>query len=583
MTTLADFSTIRLGQRVPDYGPDVEEAISHLAQMAQQYPAVADRYPTRWLAIKLLEQDDVLQTELLTLADGPALLTHAQLSYAQLNDLLEDGVELLIADRRYSWVHDVMTTAVGEQSDQRTLSDRIDRVVTHRVWGVPIFLVVMWAVFKITADVSAPLLDWVDGVISGPITHWAGMLLAALGLGETWVASLVLDGMIAGVGGVLVFVPVLMFLYVTLSILEETGYMARAAFVMDNLMNKIGLQGKSFLPMMVGFGCTVPAIYATRTLENEKDRLLTALLVPFMSCGARLPVYVLFAAVFFPRRAGMVVFGLYLLGIATAVVVGLILNRTMFKGAEQSAMIMELPPYQCPNWRTVASYTGSRVADFVHNAWTIILATSIVLWFLMAVPLNANAGTFGDTDVDQSLFGQLAGVASPAFAPLGFGSWEATGALATGFVAKEVVVSTIAQTYGLTEDEAGDGPEPTVLEDVQFIGTSFVTAVVDTLKSIPLVVGIDLFVGEEEAVPSDLQQAVADSFNASSGGYGALAGLAFMVFVLIYTPCMVAVAAEKHELGTTWMWRSVIGQFVLAWVMAFIVFQGGKLLLTLFS
>lgn len=577
---LAELRQAIPGQHRPHYGAELETEIEHLVNLIAQYSAVAEAYPVRWLAIKLLEQDRPLQEALLTVAGGPAVLTQAQLSYARLNEQLGDDVALTIADQRYNWVHEVISTAVVETSDGLTASDKLDRLVTHRLWGVPIFMAVMWVVFKITADVSAPLLDWVDGVIGGPITHWAAWLLQAAGLAETWVASLVLDGAIAGVGGVLVFVPVLIFLYVTLAVLEETGYMARAAFVMDNLMGKIGLQGKSFLPMMVGFGCTVPAIYATRTLENEKDRLLTGLLVPFMSCGARLPVYILFAAVFFPGYAGGVVFGLYLLGILTAVVVGLVLSRTLFRGGENTAMIMELPPYQWPNWRTVVGYSWERVTDFVRNAWTLILGTSIVLWFLMAIPLGPTAGTFGQTELEQSLFGQLAGQTSRLFEPLGFGSWEATGALVTGFVAKEVVVSTIAQTYGVAEaDEAAMEPAPTLAEDVWFIGTSLVTAVGDTARAVPLIVGIDLQGEDDTAVESDLRRAVAAGFDASSGGYGALAALSFMVFVLIYTPCMVAVAAEKQEFGTRWMWRSVIGQFVLAWLMSFVIFQGGKLLL----
>lgn len=569
--------TVYAAARVVDYGRNLEQEIRALEAEVARYPAIKQHFSARWLAVKLLEQDANLQSKLLPMDGGPPLLTKAQLSYARLEKAYGEDIDILIADRRYQFIHELVQDVVQKTGSDLTLTDKIDRIVTHRVLGIPIFLVIMWAVFKITADVSAPYLDWVDGVISGPISRWVAALLAFAGLGGTWFESLLLDGVIAGVGGVLVFVPVLMSLYISLAVLEDTGYMARAAFVMDSLMSKIGLQGKSFLPMMVGFGCTVPAIYATRTLENEKDRILTGLLVPFMSCGARLPVYVLFAAVFFAQYAGLVVFSMYLLGIVTAILLGLILRHTLFKGKEQTALLMELPPYRRPNFKTIWAHTWERTSSFIKNAWTLILMTSIVLWFLMAIPAGKGAGSFAATDVDDSLFATVSGAISPVFAPLGFGDWEASGALITGFIAKEVVVSTLAQTYGLGEGEAEVAPT-TLAQDLGEIITGFAQATWDTLRAIPLIVGIDLSSGEGEDTSGALRQAIYAGFQRSSGGHGALAGLAFMVFVLIYTPCMVAVAAERQELGSKWMWRSVLGQLVLAWLMALVVFQGGRLL-----
>jgi ferrous iron transport protein B len=442
----------------------------------------------------------------------------------------------------------------------------------------------------------------VGGVIGGPITNWVVSILGALGLGGTWIESLFVDGIIAGVGGVLVFVPVMMFLYLALAVLEDSGYMARAAFVMDRLMHALGLHGKSFLPMLIGFGCTVPALYATRTLENEKDRILTGLLVPFMSCGARLPVYVLFAAIFFPENAGAVVFGLYMLGILTAIILGIILKNTIFKGKEQSVFVMELPPYRLPTLRGIWFHMWERTSAFVRKAWTIIMATSIILWVLMSIPVKGS-GSFAEIDVNDSVFATANEAIAPVLAPLGFDSWEASSALVTGFVAKEVVVSTMAQVYAVEEPEE-EAEATTFFEDVSEIITSFIGATVDTIKSLPLIAGINLFEEEdeaeptslmqavqlpliaginlfeeeEEAEPTSLMQAVQNSFEASSGGHGALASLAFMVFILIYTPCMVAIAAERQELGTKWMWVSIIGQLALAWLMAFVVFQGGILL-----
>jgi ferrous iron transport protein B len=457
-----------------------------------------------------------------------------------------------------------------------TFSDRVDRVVTHKWLGIPIFLALMWVVFKMTADVSAPFLDWVDGVIGGPLTTWVTALLGALGLSGTWVESLAVDGIIAGVGGVLVFVPVLMALYLALAILEDSGYMARAAFVMDRLMRMLGLHGKSFLPMIVGFGCNVPAIYATRTLESEKDRILTGLLVPFMSCSARLPVYILLAAVFFPAYAGMAVFSMYLLGIVVAIILGIILKQTLFRGKEQVPFIMELPPYRLPTLKGIWFHMWERTSAFVRKAWTIIMGTSIVVWLLMAIPAGGS-GQFAETEMDQSVFARVSGAVSPIFAPLGFGSWESSGALVTGFVAKEVVISTMVQIYGI--EGAEEAAEPTTfVQDLGMIATSFVGATVDTVKSIPLIVGINLFEEEAEEEPTALMGAIEVGFEETSGGHGALAALAFMVFVLLYTPCMVAVAAARQEFGNIWMWVSVVGQFALAWLVALLVYQGGLLL-----
>jgi ferrous iron transport protein B len=500
-------------------------------------------------------------------------------SIARLEKIYGEDIDVALADHRYGFVNGLVRSVVTRSIEQRiNFSDKVDMIVTNRILGIPIFLALMWAVFKFTADVAAPFLDWVDGVIGGPITNWGVALLGLVGLGGTWVESLFVDGIIAGVGGVLVFVPVLMALYLALAVLEDSGYMARAAFVMDRLMNAIGLHGKSFMPMIVGFGCTVPAFYATRTLENEKDRILTGLLVPFMSCGARLPVYVLFASIFFSAYAGLAIFSMYLLGIITAIVVGLILKNTLFKTAEQAPFVMELPPYRMPTIRGIWFHMWERTSAFVRKAWTIILGTSIVLWFLLAIPVQGD-GVFAETDVDNSLFATASGAIAPVFAPLGSGTWEASGSLITGFVAKEVVIATMAQIYGIEEAAEEEAAPTTFIEDVGEIVTSFFGAALDTIKSIPLIVGINLFEAEEEEEPTDLMNAVQVSFEESSGGHGALAGLAFMVFVLLYTPCMVAIAAERHEFGSKWMWVSIVGQLVIAWLVAFIVFQGGKLLI----
>ncbi len=559
------------------YRHDIEREIAALVAVIAQAPDIQARYHPRWLAIQLLEGDTTLQERVATLPGGATVLTALEASRARLQQAGGDDIDVLLTDQRYQFIHTLVQRAVTRPSQPAaTTSDAIDRIVTHRVLGIPIFLALMWVVFKITTDVAAPFVDWVDSVIGGPFTTWVVALLGAIGLGGTWFESLCVDGIIAGVGGVLVFVPVLMSLYLALALLEDSGYMARAAFVMDRLMHALGLHGKSFLPMVVGFGCTVPAFAATRTLENERDRILTGLLVPFMSCGARLPVYVLMAAIFFPQQSGLVVWGMYMLGIATAVVLGIILKQTLFKGKEQAPFILELPPYRLPTVRNIWTLMWERTASFVKKAWTVIMATSIVIWVLLALPAGGD-GSFAATEVEQSSFAMISKGIAPVFEPLGFGSWEASGSLVTGFVAKEVVISTMAQVYGADADEAAAEPT-TVVEDLQGIVSSLGTAVWDALKAIPGIVGIDIAGAEEEDEPSSLMSAIRTSFETSSGGHGALAALAFLVFVLLYTPCMVAVAAERQELGMRWTWVSIIGQLVLAWLVALLIFQGGLLL-----
>lgn len=557
------------------YAPEIEAEIVHLSAAAQKVPALA-LYNPRWLAIQLLEGDSALLAETQTLANGNFSRALAD-SLARLGDIYGEELDVALADTRYRFVNNVARSVVSRPAENAlTPSDKIDRIVTHRWLGIPIFLLLMWVVFKITTDVATPYLDWVDWLIHGPITGWVLALLNLIVLGGSWVESLLVDGVIAGVGGVLVFVPVLMSLYFALAILEDTGYMARGAFVMDRLMNKLGLHGKSFLPMVVGFGCTVPALYATRTLDSEKDRILTALLVPFMSCGARLPVYVLFATIFFPRYTGVVILGLYLLGVVVAVSLGLLLKNTLFKEKEMSTFVMELPAYRTPNLKNIWFYVWKRTSAFLHNAWTIILGMSVLIWLLMAIPLKG--GSFAHTPLNDSAFAGVSRALSPAFAPMGFDSWEAGGALLTGIVAKEVVISTMGQVYHVVTAEEESAEPAHFINDCLAIGREFVIATLNTLKSIPLIVGINLFDSVEETEPTALAATVRANFAQTSHGHGSAAALAFMVFVLLYTPCAATIAVERKELGLKWTLVSVFGQFALAWLVSGLAFQAAKLL-----
>lgn len=559
---------------VLDYGPVVERHLGGLVETAIGVAGIGGPIPLRWTMLQLLAGDELTVRAVRDAEGGQDLLAATRAAAAAIAAETGLDAELAIAERRFEWVAALVERASGPPESATTWSDRLDRILTHQVLGLPVFLAVMWVVLRVTADVAAPFLDWIDATISGPVSAWATSLLGALSLDGGWVESLVVDGILAGVGGVLVFVPVLFALYLMLAMLEDSGYMARAAAVMDRAMRAVGIPGKAFLPMMVGFGCTVPAIYATRTLDSSRDRVLTGLVTPFMSCGARLPVYVLLASVFFPGHTSTVVFAMYLLGILVAVTVGLLLSRTVLREREPAPFVMVLPEFRLPNARTVWSLVRQRTWAFVRGAGTVILGASLGVWLLLAIP-TGGTGSFADTEVQDSAFGAVSEAVAPVFEPLGFGTWEQAGALVTGFVAKEVVVSTMAQLYAT---EAAEVEEPSSgVAGLREIATSFVGAAADTLRAIPGVVGLDLL-NLEDRSSSGLQTAVRGSFEQSSGGHGALAGLAFMVFVLLYTPCVATVAALRHEFGTRWMWVSVIGQFVVAWLGALMVFQGGLLL-----
>ena len=556
-----------------NYGDILEKEISKLEKAIEKKTGLQINRDSRWLAIKLLEDDTEIISEFEKTEPGKEILSLRAQSYAYLQDRFGEDVDTLFADKRYGWINGLVKETVKKTiADRISTSDKIDRVVTNRVLGIPIFLFMMWVVFKITTDIAGPFMDWVDGVIGGPLANWITAILGWVGLGGTWVEGLFIDGVVAGVGGVMVFVPVMMSLYFALAILEDSGYMARAAFVMDRFMHALGLHGKSFLCMIVGFGCTVPACYATRTLENEKDRILTGLLVPFMSCGARLPVYILFASIFFPENSNNVIFWLYVTGILMAVVVGAVLSKTLFKNKEASPFVLELPPYRVPTLKNIWFHMWERTSGFVKKAFSIIMVTSIILWFLMMIPVDG--GKFAESDIGSSAFATVSDAIAPVFKPAGFGSWQASGSLITGFVAKEVIVSSMAQIFEV-EDAEEDAAETSFVGDVQEIVVGFVGATVDTIKSIPLIVGIDLFEAEEEEEMPELNIAVGDHFEAVSGGHGALASVAFMVFVLLYTPCMVVVAAQRQEFGNKWTLFSIVMQLVLAWVTAVVIFQGG--------
>jgi ferrous iron transport protein B len=560
------------------YGEEVE------VELAVLTPAVASlhldgRAEPRWLALRLLEEEPVATALVATTPGGAAVVAEATAGAARIRDAVGVPAALVIADRRYSWAHDLAAASVERETVPRSRTDRLDEVLTNRWLGVPIFLALMWLTFTLVVDVADPFIGWVEALTEGPLTRLITASMATVGLGGTWVEGALVDGLLAGIGGGLVFVPVLALLYLALGVLEDSGYMARAAFLLDRVMAPIGLSGKSFLPLLLGFGCNVPGVYATRVLERRRDRILTGLLVPFVSCAARLPVYVLLATIFFTDASGTVVFGMYLLSIIAVLVLGAVLDRTLLRGERTSSFILELPAYRRPGVRVLGRYVGQRVGAFVKEAGPVILAGSIGVWLLLSIPVGGD-GSFADTDLDESAFAATARVVAPTLAPAGLDSWEVTGSLLTGLVAKEVMVASFWQVYDIEPVETPEEP-PTVGEELVEIGTGFLAATRDAALAVPAMVGLEFGAEEEDEDLSGLAAPLRDGLEASSGGYPAVAALALMVFVLLYVPCFATIAALKQELGGRWALLSVGLSMGVAWLAATTVFQVGRLLVRL--
>jgi ferrous iron transport protein B len=549
--------------KIVDYGYELEQEIAALQPVvAARLNSDASRYST----LKLLEGDKLAVQALGDTPENTALRQQAYEAAARVQAVYGDDVELLVADRRYGFVHGLAHQVVKRRGGQRrSLTDRIDDIAAHRVLGLPIFFLLMGLVFKLTADASAPFVDWIDSTINGVLANWVTAGLTAIAA-PPWLLSLLVDGVIAGVGGVLMFLPVLLILYFCLALLEDSGYMARAAFVMDRLMHLLGLHGKSFIPLIVGFGCNVPGILATRTLENRRDRILTGLMVPLMSCAARLPVYVIFAAAFFPQRASLVIFGLYVLGIALAVLTGLLMRRTLFAKTSDSLFVLELPPYRLPAWHGLRTHMWRHSEEFVRKAATLILAAAVIVWALLNLPIGVES-------TEDSLFGRAAGAIAPIFEPLGFGNWQATGSLATGLVAKEVVVSSMAVIY--LGDQPAEPPATIDLAaDLRAIVVGFGQAAVDSARIVlSMIPGVDLLGDEPAQADTALSQALQSNFTPASA-------LAFLVFVLLYAPCVAAMGALKSEFGTKWMVFSFFYLLALAWIAGFVTYQVSGWLLT---
>lgn len=550
-----------------DYGGEIEAEIRDIVEIIAQHPEIRQNYDPRWLAIKLLEGENDLVTRVEALDGGSAVLDTTRDARKRLLNSMPNGLEFAIADRRYAFVsHVVEEIGPCPETSVESSSERIDRIVTHPLLSLPIFFGVMYVVFNLVVNVSTPYLDWIDAAFNGPITRWAASLLSLL-RAPAWLQGLILDGVIAGVGGVLIFIPGLFFLFLCIGFLEDSGYLARAAVVMDRFMSFLGLRGKSFVPMILGFGCAVPAIYATRTLENKRDRILTSLLIPLMSCSARMPVYVVFGLAFFNHRANWVLWGLYALGVFIAAFVGIIFSRTIFKQRRETSFVIELPSYQLPTLRSLWDQIAARIGKFIRNAGTVILAASVVIWLLLNMP-------WGVTKLDESWFGQVGKSIAPVLRPAGFGNWESAGSLVSGLVAKEIVISTMSQIYIGEGRHDADIKESNFIQDLADIGTGFIQATGEAGKQLLelLTPGIPLF-EETDPVTEDTQLG-----SALQRVFTPLTALAFLVFVLLYVPCVATLGTIRSEFGWRWALFAAVWQTGVAWMMSTLVYQAGHLL-----
>ena len=486
------------------YSDEIEDKIDAISDLIrEQYGELPNM---RWHALKYLEWDEEVRKAYPLDVEG----------------VVERSYETEIISQKYDFIEEIIEECLVGKTRKSEATDRIDKVLTNRLWGVPIFLGIMALVFFLTFAIG----DWLKGYMESGLDYVTAVILNFLeyaGVSNV-LCSLVVDGIIAGVGGILTFLPNIFILFLALAFLEDSGYMARVAYVMDGIMGKIGLSGRAFIPMLLGFGCTVPAVMASRALEDPKDRLKTILITPFMSCSARLPVYVLFSSMFFHEKAMLAAYSMYLLGIVTAIAVALIMNQ-FTKKKEINTLLIELPEYKSPNFHSIAIYTWEKVEDYLRKAGTTIFAASIIIWVIL------NFGPSGMvTDMSQS-FGALAGrLAAPLMKPAGLGYWQVVVALIAGLAAKEVIVSSMSVLFGITNVTSA-------------AGMAGMSAALGTL------------------------------------GFTAVNAYALMTFCLLYTPCMAAVATIRKETGSLkWTAFGALFQLAVAWVMAAAVYQIGILL-----
>jgi ferrous iron transport protein B len=505
-----------------DYGEEVEQFLGKIEPIIAQNNIVV---PPRWLAVKLLEKDAYVQAMLAKHPALDAIKAETGEAVRWIENHYGKSSEIVIAEQRYGYIRGAVREAENfSKHENQTISERIDNIVMHPFLALPLFLLVLYVIFQLTFTIGAYPQDWLETFFS-----WLGGL-AMRYMPDNILRSLLVDGIIAGVGGVLSFVPLIVILFFFLSILEDLGYMSRAAFATDKLLHAVGLHGQSIFPMMLGFGCSVPAIMASRTLKNKRDRIITVLVTPMMSCGAKLPIHVLIAGAFFGKYAGNYVMLIYACGVVMSLICAWILQHTVLKG-EPTPFVLELPPYRLPTWRGIGYHVWEKTSDYLKRAGVIILSASILVWVLTYFPRTdvstaKDARVAAETQLENSFIGRAGRCIQPVFAPLHF-NWKLSVATLTGFAAKEVVVSTLNVLYAGGDDET----------DVE---------------------------ATQEAIRTE-------------DGMSPLIGFAFMLFILLIPPCFSALATIKGELGWRWLAFEFVFLFAVGWLMSFLVVNIGLL------
>ena len=544
-----------------NYGDILEKGIKNINATLKKVADIPTSISKRYLSIKLLERDKEVETEIKNFPQAESILQERDRNTTQIEELLKQDCETAFTDARYGFIDGALRETFQRNKIREVTSTQlIDTFVTHKILGFPIFILFMWIMFEVTFRVGEYPMGWIEWLV-GVIGDFMRNTMS-----DGPLKDLLVDGIIGGVGGVIVFLPNILILYAFISFMEDSGYMARAAFIMDKLMHKMGLHGKSFIPLVMGFGCNVPAIMASRTIESRNSRMITMLILPLMSCSARLPIYVLLSGAFFPKQAGSVLLMLYLAGIFLAIIMARVFKRFLFK-EEDVPFVMELPPYRMPTGKSIMLHMWEKAKQYLHKMGGVILVASIIIWFLSYFPLHspeeaeidrqiAQVEQVGELSPEQqetlsllehhkatvhqknSYIGMIGEALQPILSPLGF-DWKMSVSLMTGMAAKEVVVSTLSVLYvGEADDEGSPQLDKMMKEDTYDDGTPVFT---------PLV------------------------------------ALSFMLFVLIYFPCVATVSAIVHESGS-WKWGLfVIGYTcLLAWAVSFVVFQAGSLFIALF-
>ncbi len=560
------------------YATPIEQAVERLLPEIEAI-AQENKSNPRWLAVRMLEGDTLASN-----IAGQAMMQQLASLQAETEQALGDDIDISVADARYGFVNRVTAATVNKKSQvKRNTSDHIDRIVLNRALGIPIFLVMMYLMFMFTINIGGAFIDFFDLFTGTLLVDGLGEWMASLGSPQ-WLTVLVANGIGGGIQVVATFIPVIGFLYLFLSALEDSGYMARAAFVMDRFMRAVGLPGKAFVPLIVGFGCNVPAIMATRTMEHQRDRIMTIVMAPFMSCGARLPVYALFAAAFFPVGGQNVVFGLYLIGIALAVLTGLALKTTILQG-QTAPFVMELPPYHVPTVKGVLLRTWDRTKTFMFRAGKIIVPMVLVLNVLNAVGTD---GSFDNEDSDKSMLSEVGRHIAPAFSPLGLDedNWPAAVGIFTGVLAKEAVVGTLDSLYSAMAEQEERPGVGQIVEGQEVdsgfelwggLAEAFATIPANLLDGLgawvdPLGLGIG-DVSDIETAAGE-QEVAAGTFGAMQARFdGAAGAFAYLLFVLLYFPCVAALAAVYRETSTGWALFIAGWTTGLAYMVASIFYQ----------